>query len=253
MAEAYRIRGYNYLRKFDFASALPDWDRCIELGLANAPAYLNRANAREGLSDFAGAIVDETKAIELDPKLIHAYMTRAISRRSYGDYVGAIADYNKVLESDPSDRNMVIGRAWTKFFMHDYDGALQDSTLFTKLNGGTADGEGPYIVILSYLSLRKSGKKSEAGTFLDTALKTTKTGEWPTQLLQLLAGRVTADDLLKQATDDGRRTEVHSLAGEMFVLAGDTKNAAVHFQWNKENGNRTRILFQLSRLEYALL
>ena len=252
-AEAYRFRGDAYLRKANFVNALPDLDRNIELGNTTASAYLSRAVAREGISDFSGAIVDETKAIELDPKLIPAYKNRAISRRSYGDYVGAIADYNRVLDSDPSDRYMIVGRTWTKFFMHDYEGAGQDAALFFKMNGGAVEGEGPFIVIVNYLSLRKSGKTSEAKVFLESSIKNAKKGEWPTQLLQLLAGQVTAEELLKQATDDGRRTEVHSLAGEAFFLAGDSKNAAAHFQWNKENGNRTRILFQLSRLEYAAL
>ena len=64
-------------------------------------AYCNRGSAKNSSGDYAGAIEDYTKAIELDPKFAVAYCNRGNAKDSSGDYAGAIEDYTKAIELDP--------------------------------------------------------------------------------------------------------------------------------------------------------
>ena len=60
-----------------------------------ATAYNNRANARMAKGDFAGAVNDYTKAIELQPADEENYYNRGVAQQARGDYEAAIADFSK--------------------------------------------------------------------------------------------------------------------------------------------------------------
>jgi hypothetical protein len=103
------------------------------------------------------------------------------------------------------------------------------------------------------MGLRKTGKTTAAKTFLERSIKAANATAWPTKLLRLVAGQIPADELIRSTTDIELLTEVRSLTGEFLYLNGDTKNAAIHFRWVKENGNRDRITYQLARVELERL
>ena len=51
-------------------------------------AYYNRGFVKNGLKDYAGAIEDYTKAIELDPKSAVVYYNRGFVKNGLKDYAG---------------------------------------------------------------------------------------------------------------------------------------------------------------------
>lgn len=68
MGESYLNRGAILLRDARFADAKVQFERSLELGLAEPwKAYYNRAVAHEGLGDVRSAYLDYQKALELKP------------------------------------------------------------------------------------------------------------------------------------------------------------------------------------------
>lgn len=59
-----------------------------------AKEYCARANTKSCNEDYAGAIEDYNKAIELDNECEQAYFDRALCKLELKDYKGAIEDYN---------------------------------------------------------------------------------------------------------------------------------------------------------------
>jgi tetratricopeptide (TPR) repeat protein len=51
-------RGNIYYRRKDFGPALADYDKVLQINPRFAPAYQNRAHAREAIGDFEGAAAD---------------------------------------------------------------------------------------------------------------------------------------------------------------------------------------------------
>ena len=85
-------------------------DRILSLG-DSAEARLLIGTTKMMARDFAGALVDITKAVELNPKLpsVHSYHGRALLQT--GDSAGALAAFRRELEINPNDfdSNLNIG------------------------------------------------------------------------------------------------------------------------------------------------
>jgi tetratricopeptide (TPR) repeat protein len=74
-------------------------------------AWDNRGSARAELGDFAGAIADHTRAIELQPAAPSPYFNRGNARFRSGDFPGAVADYNAAILLDPDSVDAHRNRA----------------------------------------------------------------------------------------------------------------------------------------------
>jgi tetratricopeptide (TPR) repeat protein len=84
-------------------------------GIVNPPeldtaGYAERGNRKYGSNDYAGAVLDYDKAIELNPGDASAYCFRGSAKDDLQDYAGAILDYNKAIELNPRDASVYFNR-----------------------------------------------------------------------------------------------------------------------------------------------
>lgn len=66
--------------------------------IKEAESYLSQGFGKWFCSDYAGAIQDYNKAIELNPKYAEAYFNRGGAKFNLQDVFGALADYSKAGE-----------------------------------------------------------------------------------------------------------------------------------------------------------
>ena len=127
-ANAYCGRGAAYLREGDFDSAIRDLTKAIELDPNSAIAYSNRGAAYFDKDDYERAIQDCTKAIELDPNSTNAYINLGNAHRGNGDADSAVRHYNRAIELDPHSASGYSNRGTAYLDKGDYDKAIQDCT-----------------------------------------------------------------------------------------------------------------------------
>jgi tetratricopeptide (TPR) repeat protein len=84
----------------DYASALRDYDQCIQLDPENALAFNNRGIVKHKLEDYAGAIMDYNMALKLNPEMASAYFNRAMAREIL-DRPGYENDYQIAAQLNP--------------------------------------------------------------------------------------------------------------------------------------------------------
>ena len=125
-AEAYGNRGVAKSQKGNYKGALTDYDRSLEINPQYAEVYNNRGNAKAGIGDYAGALADFAKVLEINPMNAKAYYNRGIVKNSMGDYVGAVADHNRSLEIDPQNADAYSNLGLAKSSMGDYLSAIAD-------------------------------------------------------------------------------------------------------------------------------
>jgi tetratricopeptide (TPR) repeat protein len=114
--------------KGDYAGAIVDYTKAIQIKPDYAGAYGNRANAKRLQGDLDGALADLNKAIEIQPDYVNGIFNRASLKRARGDNDGAMADFNKVILLRPDFAEGYAGRAGLKQANGNYEGAIADFT-----------------------------------------------------------------------------------------------------------------------------
>ena len=90
----------------DFAGAIQDYNKSIELKPTAPEGYIGRGLAKLNVKDTKGAIPDFDKAIELNPSSAVAFLYRGNARHSLNDDNGALQDFNKVIVLQPTNSNV---------------------------------------------------------------------------------------------------------------------------------------------------
>lgn len=135
LADAYNNRGACWFQVGRYDSAIPDFDKALELRPAYAEAYGNRANARYKTEDYPGAIDDASKALELSPQLHSARKTRGMAYHAVKDLDKSLEDFDALIAANPT-ADAYNGRAAIRNDLHDFDGAIEDCNESLRIRPG---------------------------------------------------------------------------------------------------------------------
>jgi tetratricopeptide (TPR) repeat protein len=107
----YRSLADDFTYKGNFADAIANYTKSIELDPADRAAYNNRGRAYEQMNRYDEAFADFTKVIELDPTDRNGYHNRGVIYYKKNEYQKAVDDYTKAIELDPTFREAYTHRA----------------------------------------------------------------------------------------------------------------------------------------------
>ncbi|MBL0343219.1 MAG: tetratricopeptide repeat protein [Bacteroidetes bacterium] len=137
-AEAYFKKGDYFYRNADYALAVEEFNKTLELDGNHINALLQRGFCKNITKDYEGAIADFTKVISLKPDHRWAYTSRGSARNKTGEFAAAIEDFNKTLELDPTDQEAYNNRGFSKKLSGDKKGACEDWNTSKKLGNDEA-------------------------------------------------------------------------------------------------------------------
>jgi F-type H+-transporting ATPase subunit b len=135
---AYINRGGAYRAKGDFARALADLDKAVQLDPRAALALMERASIYFAKGDLDRAIADYNEAIAARPKSAAAFYGRGEAYRAKNDLDHAIADYDRALQIEKNSAAAYAGRAKAHRGKGDFDEALADFEEAVKLDPKSA-------------------------------------------------------------------------------------------------------------------
>ncbi|MFI5360871.1 MAG: tetratricopeptide repeat protein [Elusimicrobiota bacterium] len=138
-AWAYAWRGWTSLEAGRFESALPDFDRALELGLEHAWVLSWRGRANQSLDKPAKARRDFDRAIRLDSRYAPAYGWRGGLRRSGRDFIGALRDFDRALRLDPLSAWIRAWRGELRLRQKNYRRAVEDLDRSLEIDAGNPD------------------------------------------------------------------------------------------------------------------
>ena len=107
----------------DYAGAIVDFDKAIELNPAYVRAYYERGRAQFYLGDYDSGIASLTQIIKIDPEDADAYYGLGTVKGPFGDYAGAIVDLDKAIELDAQHAEAYTNRGGVKFRLGESESA----------------------------------------------------------------------------------------------------------------------------------
>ena len=118
--------GLAYLNKKEYAKAISDFTKAIEINPNYTSAYYNRGLGYASLKDYTEAISDFTKAIEIEPDNIELYCNRGLVYSRQNNLVQAISDFTKAIEIAPNDAKVYYSRSIIYYMTKEYDKCWAD-------------------------------------------------------------------------------------------------------------------------------
>lgn len=197
LAEAFRNRGVarNYL--LDYAGALKDFDRAIQLQQVTPQYYEDRAIVYLKLRDYAKADTDLEMTLGLDSKRASAFREKGRLAAYQGDYDRAVMEFGRAVQNSEGEA-AVYGALWLHIALARAGRGQQ--TMLKDLAAQLNPGAWPYPVLLMFL------------------------GEASVQTTIQAAGSPVAEQALM------RRCEAWFYAGEKYLIDGDTEHAREAFK-----------------------
>lgn len=219
------------------AEAVKHFKEAVRLAPRVALYRFNLGGVYGELGQSETAISELKEAIRLNPNYIDAYTTLGFEYQNLGRNEEAIRHLSDALRLDPTNEYALQSRAPTFMSLNRGAEAAADAEKFIAAYGWKHE-QSIYLALFGALGYKMDGKEAEARKLLETAAKNTGEKRWAAPAIQYLLGKMTADNLLKLATDNDKMTEARAYIGMNLLLSGKTEAALPHLRWVVENGNK---------------
>lgn len=108
-AAFFQKRADTNLGKGEFALAVADYNKAVELKADDPVSFLNRGKAHYNLKSFDKSISDYDRSITLNPKESVAYLNRAVSHEKMGNPTKAMSDFQQAIQLDSANESAKLG------------------------------------------------------------------------------------------------------------------------------------------------
>lgn len=125
-ADAHALRGRELRNDGDYARALAEYDRAIELDPARASTHYGRGITHRLQGDFPAALAALDRANQLVPDAAWIIAECGETHRLAGRFEEAVVDFDRALALDSTDSNVLASRAVCRHALGQYDEALAD-------------------------------------------------------------------------------------------------------------------------------
>ncbi len=197
LAELFRNRGVARNYMLQYPEALQDFSRAVEIDQVNAQYYEDRAITHLKLREYEDAARDLDMALGLDPKRGSAYREKGRLAFYQKDFYRASQEFSRALQNAEGEQ-VVYAVLWIEM----------------ALRRGNIGGQGPIGVIAAQM----------------------QPGQWPTAVVQMLAGQLEPEAAIAAATSIKPRQmlmqqcEAYFYAGQQHLIRGDKDKAKAAFE-----------------------
>lgn len=131
--QALFVRARGYHRTGGIPLAAEDYEEALLLTPENAEIYVSRSNVALRKNDYASAISDLNRALDIDPKNPRALRVMGAMYGEFGDTKQALNYYAKALAADPAEPFALFFRSQVHAAEKRWDDALKDATSLVQI------------------------------------------------------------------------------------------------------------------------
>ena len=141
-AEAFNSRGTTYIALERYDLAVRDFDQAVRLNPASPIALGNRCFTKAVIGNPEQALRDCNDAFRIKPIYAGGYVPRALAYMKLKSYDAAIADYTSHLRTRPDDPYALFGRGMARYMKGDVRGGDADIHAAESIKPDIADHMG---------------------------------------------------------------------------------------------------------------
>jgi tetratricopeptide (TPR) repeat protein len=255
-AFAYVYRGEAYHHKRDYDPAIQDFNEAIRLSSENSRAYGSRGQVYRDKDDYDRAIDDYSEAIRLNPKDLGSYLGRGFAYHGKGDYDRAIQDFNEVIRVNPKYPYSYESRGEAYLFQSNLTAATASfKDAITVAPSSTA---AVFAALMLHVAMK--GQGHDDAQELASVAAAANLSKWPGPVLKFDLGQMTADDVMKAATNADaiiqkwQVCEANYFTGEDALFHHQRRTALAHLKAARDDCPKgysayIAVLMELKRLE----
>src|SRR6266404_2152789 len=215
-----------------------------------APFYYAEDLSQKGQYQEALKFYEKALTLKIDLASIHAGLGFTYVGLNEGKK--AAKEFALALAIDRRNDAYYHGRSFT--YLRLRQGSLAATAARFALDlGGWHDASSLYMVLVAHFGERMANNDEMATATLKEGQSKANKSLWPYPVIQYLLTEISAQDLLKRATDNDKQTEAHAYLGLNFSLAEKREDALEHLRWVKEHGNQDFYEYPLALAELERL
>lgn len=257
-AQAYAGRGLAWAGRGEYDRAMPDFRRAADLLRSPADAwnFYYRGIGRHGVYEFEKAAADLAEAVKLDPKNSRFHLQQGKTFLALGKGQEAVDCFRKASSGSPKISVPPALHGDALFIQ----GRHAEAAEAWKKGVSPKDPRADEIRILVFVAQSRAGQDEPARADLESWLKDRKPAADEVVLLRtvsFLQGQTLEAEFLKDvdSSPDRRSREkacdLHFLAGQKRLLAGDAAAAQARFKHSVALNTRDRFSSMAASAELA--
>ncbi len=224
----------------------PLYSQCMpKLVTESRLGLIERAQLLAQTGRYKESVEDFDQLMSTSCKDAVLFMSRGSSLYMSGQPDKAIADFNHAIQLSPHLTDPTLNRGFALLSKRQYDKAAFDFENWM-VNTYWHDDEAPRVAALCNVSYLMAKQPTKAKHVLDKTLSKNDGAEWPTPILKFAAGNLSAEALLKAATDSTKQTQARTLLGLKMLADGKAKEAGEYFAWVKKSGDKKTLEFPVA-------
>ncbi len=253
-AESHFKNAQQFDRDGHYAQANEQYSLAIKLLPGNAIYYLGRGWSYIARNNYESAILDFGTAIRLQKNFANAFYGRGWAYEKNAQPSQAMENYSQAIAISPGHVDAMFSRGFLKFYNNNMRHAEQD---FTKVYETAATELKDFALLWSYLSYKRT---TTPGAEPLQPYRDIKTGTtWPAIIYSAFMGRATTQQVVAAMKSDNTLTQRRRESVGYFFLAqdrlirGDLVMAAQYFQKTLQTGVTSYRQYPAAKIELKRL
>lgn len=250
LAAAHALRAKLYTRLDEKDPAWRDARRAIELDPGNSLALRTLGFLHLGQGEFEAALDAYNRGLRESEGFPEDFHNGARLHRIFGEYPLALADHDRAVALAPEVPIVYLGRGITRRFAGDIEGAIEDFSHLASLAPQKWAVQSNLWIWEMRLLRDDPGDRQAAEEALDAAQRVPTT-RLEKKMLDMCHGRLTADDVLPEATSDLLRCVTFYYLGARALVEGRRGDARAWFEKCRDTALHKVKRFDLPEFDMA--
>ncbi|MGB0415690.1 MAG: tetratricopeptide repeat protein [Coraliomargarita sp.] len=245
VANPHVVEGYALLEAGESDSALKAFETALTENESDLSAMLGQAMIYSERQEHQEAFSAYNSIVRAFPQHAFAWNRRGLAAFNLEDFDEALDSFERATESQPVNGFFYESLAWTHMCRGEFPEAAESAKTASLMYN--REGESTlYPILIAYFAYVESGDDLNARRTLAYAVKN-RSNTWPSPVIEYLANRIDASDLISFVTNTAEETEARTYIGLKLKALGDTENSDRHLNWVARQGDPRVFEYTLAR------